>query len=52
MAESKMGPKETAQRALREQRAKEAQQSKPRVSGKAIGKLQMMKAKKTTGRGR
>jgi hypothetical protein len=50
--EKKMGPKEAAQREMREHRAREAEKVQPRVKGKAIGKLQNIKALKTTGRGR
>jgi hypothetical protein len=50
MAKTEIGPKEIAQRALREQRAKETQKPAKVVKIRAIGKLQNIK--KTTGRGR
>lgn len=52
MAEQKIGPKEAAQRALRERRAMEREKNMPKVKAKGIGKLQSVKAQKTTGRGR
>ena len=46
MVKTTIGPKEAAQRAMREARAKVKEKVRPKVKAKVIGKLQDIKAKR------